>query len=200
MSRLDVIEPDDMSAEQQRVYSEIVSGPRGAIHGRSIGLSGPFNAWIRSPSLADHAQQLGSFLRFRSQLPARLSELAIILVGRHMNAAFEFAAHAPLAITAGLSEQIVDAIRTRQSPQFEAADEAVVHAFASALLQTHQVDDTTYAQALELFGEVGVVELVAIVGYYSLVNLTLNTFRVPLRDGMSDPFADAAPQAADGAG
>ena len=190
MSRLDVIEPDNMSAEQRRVYSDIVSGPRGAIHGRSIGLSGPFNAWIRSPVLADHAQQLGSFLRCHSQLPGRLSELAIIVVGRHMNAAFEFAAHAPLAIKGGLSEQIVDAIRTQQPPRFEAADEAAVYAFAVALVRTHQVDDASYAQALELLGEVGVVELVAIVGYYSLVSLTLNTFRVPLREGMTDPFVD----------
>ena len=190
MSRLDVIEPDNMSAAQRRVYTDIVSGPRGAIHGRSIGLSGPFNAWMRSPELADHAQQLGSFLRFHSQLPARLSELAIIVVGRHMNAAFEFAAHSPLAIKGGVSEQIVAAIRTQQLPHFEAADEAAVYAFTVALMHTHQVDDATYAQALELLGEVGLVELVAIVGYYSLVSLTLNTFRVPLREGMSDPFAE----------
>ena len=190
MSRLDVVEPDKMTTEQHRVYTDIVSGPRAAIHGRSIGLSGPFNAWIRSPELADHAQQLGAFLRFRSQLPARLAELAIIVVGRHMSAAFEFAAHAPLAIKAGLSEQIVEAIRTQQPPHVGAPDEAVVYAFAVALMRAHQVDDATYAQALALLGEAGVVELVAIVGYYSLVSLTLNTFRVPLRAGMTDPFVD----------
>ena len=188
MSRLAVIDPDNMSAEQRRVYTDIVSGPRAAIHGRSIGLSGPFNAWIRSPELADHAQQLGSFLRFRSQLPARLSELAIIVVGRHMDAAFEFAAHAPLALQSGLSEQIVDAIRTAQMPHFTAADEAAVYAFALMLVHTHQVDDDTYTRALDLLGEAAVVELVAIVGYYSLVSLTLNAFRVPLREGMANPF------------
>lgn len=189
MSRLDVIPPDAMTDAQRAVHDEIVNGPRGAVHGRSIGLSGPFNAWIRSPQLADHAQKLGAFLRFGTRLPARLSELAIIIVGRHMNASFEFAAHAPMAVRGGLDPAIVEAIRTGATPSFSANDEAAVHAFATSLVRTHTVDDATYAQALALFGEEGLVELVAIVGYYGLVSLTLNTFRVPLREDMVDPFA-----------
>ncbi len=190
MSRIDVIQPGEMNEAQRRVHDEIVQGPRGSVHGRSIGLSGPFNAWIRSPTLADHAQRLGAFLRFGTRLPARLTELAIIVVGRHMNASFEFAAHAPLAIRGGLDPAIVEAIRTRTEPRFTAADEALVYTLATALVRTHGVDDASYARAVDLFGEEGVVELVAIVGYYGLVSLTLNTFRVPLREDMVDPFAE----------
>lgn len=189
MSRLDVIQPEAMTDAQRRVHDEIVQGPRGTVHGRSIGLSGPFNAWIRSPVLADHAQRLGAFLRFGTALPARLTELAIIVVGRHMNARFEFAAHAPLAIRAGLDPAIVEAIRTRTPPRFAAADEAAVYDLAMALVNRHDVDDATYARAHATVGEAGLVELVAIVGYYGMVSLTLNTFRVPLRDDMVDPFA-----------
>jgi 4-carboxymuconolactone decarboxylase len=190
MSRLDVIHPEAMSDAQRRVHDEIVQGPRGTVHGRGIGLSGPFNAWIRSPTLADHAQRLGAFLRFGTALPARLTELAIIVVGRHMNASFEFAAHAPLAIRAGLDPAIVEAIRTRAAPSFAAADEAAVYELAMALVNRHDVDDVTFARARDIVGEAGLVELVAIVGYYGMVSLTLNTFRVPLREDMVDPFAD----------
>ena len=196
MSRLPMLTPDVMMNNAQRAVADaIMSGPRSQVHGRGTGsgtgsgLLGPFNAWIRSPEIADHAQQLGAFLRFHTQLPTRLSELAIIVVGRHMRAAFEFTAHAPLAIQGGLGADIVDAIRIGATPEFINADERVVHSFAKELLERHRVSDTTYQAALTLFGEQAVVELVALLGYYSLVSLTLNAFEVPLRAGMTDPFA-----------
>ena len=190
MSRLAMLTTDTMTDAQRTVHDAIMSGPRGRVHGRGTGLLGPFNAWIRSPSIAGHAQQLGAFLRFGTQLPTRLSELAIIMVGRHMRAAFEFAAHAPLAIQGGLSEDVVDAIRKGETPSFTKQDERTVHSFAKELLEQHRVSNATYQSALELLGEQAVVELVALVGYYSLVSLTLNAFEVPLREGMQDPFAD----------
>ena len=189
MSRLTMLTTDTMTERQRAVQEAIMSGPRGQVHGRSTGLLGPFNAWMRNPELADRAQGLGALLRFATQLPPRLTELAIIMVGRHMKAAFEFAAHAPLALQAGLAAEVIEAIRTGAPPQFAQQDERVVHALAAELLATHRVSAATYDAALALFGEVALVELVAVVGYYSLVSLTLNAFEVPLREGMADPFS-----------
>lgn len=189
MPRLPTLLPSQMTSAQLAVHDAIINGPRGTVHGRGIGLTGPFNAWIRSPELADHAQRLGAFLRFNSQFPARLSELAIILVGKHWRASFEFAAHAPLALAAGLSADIIEAIRTGAAPSFANDDERIVHTFTTQLLQNNRVTDVAYDAALRAFGEMAVVELVSIIGYYCLVSLTLNAFVVPLREGMVDPFA-----------
>ena len=99
-----------MSPQQLRVHDEILDDPR-----RSI--QGPFHAWLYSPELADRAQQLGKFCRFSSSLPKRLSELAILVVARHWSAQFEWYAHAPMAISAGISVKVVEAIRTKEIPR-----------------------------------------------------------------------------------
>jgi len=185
MSRIAALLPGEMSDEQRRAYEEIQTGPRG-----KIGLVGPFNAWLRSPEMAGVAQKLGSFLRFKSVLELRLVELAIIIAGRHCNAAFEFAAHAPRAIKAGLDAGIVEAIRTRKPPVFEKPDEQAVYNFSMVLLEKHKVDDRIYQDLLEQVGERGIVEVIGLLGYYTMVSMTLNTFQVPLREGMKEPFDD----------
>jgi 4-carboxymuconolactone decarboxylase len=188
--RINTLLPDAMTEEQRKVYDAIRSGPRGRVHGDRIGLTGPFNAWIRAPGFADLAQQLGAHLRFGTSLPARLSELAIIVVGRYMRASFEFAAHAPLAVQAGLSSEAVEAIRTGAQPALEAEDEAAVYAFSRELVEEHDVADATYARLEAALGEQGVVEVIGLLGYYTMVSMTLNVFQVPLREGMEDPFTD----------
>ncbi|MEE9255039.1 MAG: carboxymuconolactone decarboxylase family protein, partial [Pseudomonadales bacterium] len=117
MTRIETLLPEQMTDEQLKVYDAIRSGPRGRVHGDRIGLTGPFNAWIRAPGFADLAQQLGAHLRFETSLSPRLSELAIIVVGRHMRASFEFAAHAVLAVQGGISAEVVEAIRTGAEPR-----------------------------------------------------------------------------------
>lgn len=188
--RIETLTPDAMTDEQTKVYEAIRSGPRGRVHGARIGLTGPFNAWIRAPAFADLAQRLGAHLRFETGLPPRLSELAIILVGRQMRASFEFAAHAPLAIQGGLSAEAVEAIRTGAEPQFDREDEAAVYAFSRELLESHRVSDGCYERLERAVGERGLVEIIGLLGYYGMVSMTLNVFQVPLREGMEDPFAD----------
>lgn len=190
MTRIETLMPEGMTAEQLEVYEAIRSGPRGRLHGERIGLTGPFNAWIRAPGFGNLAQRLGAHLRFETTLPARLAELAIITVGRHMRASFEFAAHAPLAIQGGLSADAVEAIRIGGSPQFEAEDEAAVYAFSRELLDEHRVSDAAYDRLRACVDEQGIVEVIGLLGYYTMVSMTLNVFEVQLREGMEDPFAD----------
>lgn len=183
MSRIPELRPESMSAEQRAVMDEIVSGP----HGRIVG---PYPAWLQSPELARRARGLSEFIRFRSSLPERLKELAILLAGRHWKAEFEFYAHAKLAAKAGLEQPIIAAIAARKRPSFPQAQDAIVYDLCTELFETHRVSDGTYGRAEEAFGLPQVVELVATIGYYSLVCLTLNAFEAPLPPGERSPFPD----------
>jgi len=175
--RLTLPPPDQLSPEQRRIHDEIASGPRGKVQG-------PLAVWLTSPDLADKAQQLGAFCRFGSSLEPRLSELAILVTGRVWTAQFEWAVHKPIALKAGLSEAVVEAVRTRQTPPFEHRDERVVHDFAQTLHRDRKVPDALYAEAVDVLGERGVVDLVGILGYYTLISMTLNAFNVPLESGV----------------
>jgi 4-carboxymuconolactone decarboxylase len=183
MPRIPDLVLEKLSPEQRRAYDAIVAGPRGRV-------VGPLRVWLESPELADHAQALGAFCRFGTSLPSRLSELAIITTGAFWRASFEWHAHAPMAIKAGIEPAAVEAIRTGKTPQFSRADEAAVHAFARELIETRRVSDQTFQRAVDALGLEGVVELVGILGYYSLVSLTLNAFEVPVPPGAVEPFAD----------
>ena len=182
MPRLAPLDLDKLTPEQKKVADAIVSGPRG-------GLRGPFEPWLRSPTLADRAQKLGEYCRFNNSLPNDLSELAICLVGRHFKAQYEFYAHARLARQAGLPAGIVEAIRTRATPPFTRESERIVYDFVTEYLETNRVAQANYKRAVDAFGEQGVVDLVGVCGYYMLVSMTLNVFEVGLPPGEPEPLA-----------
>src|SRR5262249_6960143 len=159
MPRMPDLVVEKLSADQRKVYDAIMAGPRGAVQG-------PLRIWLQSADLADRAQALGAFCRFGTSLPPRLSELAILVTGAHWQAGFEWHAHAPLGIKAGLDAAAVEAIRTGKTPAFGRADEAAVYGFAKELLGTRKVSDATYQRAVAELGLKSVVELVGILGYY----------------------------------
>ena len=173
----------ELDDDQRRVYDAIVAGPRGQVQG-------PLKVWLQSAGLADRAQALGAFCRFGTSLPPRLSELAIIVMGAHWRAGFEWFAHAPIAIKAGIDPAAVEAIRTGRAPQLGKEDEAAVYVFARELLTTRAVSDATYQNALAQLGKKAVVELTGVLGYYGLISMTIKAFEVPLPEGTPDPFAD----------
>lgn len=171
--------PDTMSEAQREVYDQIVSGPRGTI-------VGPLRAALHNPVLADRWQRFGQVLRFETKIPTRLNEIAILVTARHWNSVLEWAIHARDAERAGLAPEICEAIRTGTKPDFsddEAARE--IYEFARQLLQAGDVDALAYNAIVARWDEVGAVELTAVVGYYSMVAMTLNVHRVPLPDGVS---------------
>lgn len=181
MPRLAPLDLDKLTPEQKRVADEIVAGPRG-------GMRGPFESWLRSPGLADPAQKLGAHVRFGTSLPRDLSELAIILTGRHWRANFEFWAHARLAAQVGIAPEVIEAVRTGSPPAFSDDRQRLVYDFVTELLANQRVSDPTYARALEAFGEQGLIDLVGTVGYYSLVSMTLDVFDVTVPEGETAPF------------
>ncbi len=181
MPRLAPIDLDQLSPEQRAVADAIISGPRG-------GLRGPFEAWLRSPQLADRGQKLGEYCRFGTSLPRDLSEFAILLTGKHWRAQFEFWAHARLARDAGLPEDIIEAVRTGAAPEFRDEAQRAVHALVSEYFATNRVSEPTYRLAIAELGERGVVDLVGVVGYYCLVSMTLNVFDVGLPAGQPEPL------------
>ena len=176
-SRFAELDPSQMTDAQRKSYDGIVSGPRGDIRG-------PFNALLRSPDLADRVQRVGEYVRFKSSLPARLNELAILVVARYWSAQYEWYAHRELAMKAGLDAKIADAIAERKRPANMKDDEAAVYDFCTELHEKKSVGDAAYASALELFGEQGVVDLVGVSGYYTLVSMVLNVDRHPLPVGV----------------
>ena len=181
MSRLPDLRDEDMTADQKRVRDEIAAGPRGKV-------VGPLRVWLHSPGLAEHAQKLGAYARYHSTLPPELSELAILVTARHWRAAFEWSAHVGPARAAGSPEAAIEAIRTGAEPAFEDAKSRAVYTVARKLHETRGLSDATYADAEAALGRQGLVDLVGILGYYTLVAMTLNAFAVPTPDG-SRPFA-----------
>ena len=176
--RISFPEPGTMSPDQRRVYDQIVSGPRGV-------LVGPLRAALHNPTLADRWQRFGQVLRFETSIPTYLNELAILVTARRWNSELEWAIHAGDAARAGLNPAITDAIRTCDLPDFAGdAAAAEIYEFARQLQQTGNVADNAYAAIVARWGELGAVELTAVIGYYSMVAMTLNVHRVPLPDGM----------------
>lgn len=182
--------PSQLDAAQRRVYDEIVAGPRGEV-------VGPLGVWLRRPELADRAQRLGEYARYGTSLPPALSELAILVVARTWGSEFEWLVHKPIALAAGVSPDAVEAIRCGDTPLLVDPAQSAVYAFCAALLREHHVDDPVYADAVRSLGEEGVVDLVGILGYYSLISMTINAFRVPPPEG-AEPELAAEREAAGG--
>jgi 4-carboxymuconolactone decarboxylase len=167
---------DEMTPAQKTMIEHLLSGPR-------AGADGPFNVLLRSPEMGDLAQQFGAATRFNSSVPRKLNEMAIIMTARHWTSQYEWQAHHRLALQAGLSPAIADAIAQGKRPVAMQKDEEAVYNFCSELLRTKQVSDQTFKAAREMFGERGVVDLIGVMGWYHTVSMLLNTDRYPLPDG-----------------
>ena len=175
--RLPPLAPEDMSDEQKEAVAAITAGPRGRI-------VGPFNVMLRSPEMMNRVQHLGEYLRFNCVLGERLKEMVILLTARNVSQPYEWNAHYPIALKAGLSKDIADAIGDGRRPSEMAEDEAVVYDFCTELFAgSLSVSDATFDRAVKAFGEQGVVEMTGVAGYYSLIAMMLNVGRTKLPDG-----------------
>ncbi len=168
---------DQMTPAQKTMADHLLAGER-------RGMGGPFNVLLRSPEMGDLAQQLGAQVRFHSSLSRKLNELAILITARHWTAQYQWYAHKRLALEAGLSPAIVDAVAAGKRPASMQPDEEAVYNFCTELLNTKQVSDGAFRAAVNAFGERGVVDLIGVSGYYGLVSMVLNVDRYPLPDGV----------------
>lgn len=173
----------EMDEAQLKVYRELASGPRG-------GVRGPFNALFRSPVLADRAQKLGEYVRYDSSLGARLNEFAILITARHWNAKYEWHAHYSHAMKGGLDPAVAADLAQGRRPAGMRDDEAIVYDFCKELHETKAVSDATYQATLDKFGERGVIDLIGVSGYYTLVSMILNVDRQPVPEDTPLPLPD----------
>jgi 4-carboxymuconolactone decarboxylase len=185
VSRLPYLRRDDLDPDGQRLWDSIVDS-RGAELTRDElinaegGLNGPFNAVMHAQGVGRRLGTLGRVLRFETSIERRLSEVAIITVGARWKAEFEWWAHARMAHDHGVADTVIEAIRRGEEPSFEADDERVVYTVARQLAETGRIHQDAYDAARQLLGDTGLVELVSLCGYYTLISFLLNAFEVPL--------------------
>ena len=170
--RLPMPDAAKMDAQQREAAQALIDGPR-------KGVFGPFVPLLRSPVLLERVAAVGEFLRFDSVLEPRLRELATCVAARHVSNRFEWSMHAPLAVKAGVAPEAIEALRQGATPRPLAPDEQVTVDFVHELLATHGVSDLTYQAAIARWGERGVVELTALVGYFVMVSWLMNVARTP---------------------
>jgi 4-carboxymuconolactone decarboxylase len=181
--RVATIALEHMSPDQRAAHDEVVAGVRGR-------MPAPMRAWIHSPQMAAHAQKLGAFLRYATSLPPTLSELAILVTARYWTSHFEWYAHKRDALKAGLDPAIIGAIAERREPTFADPAQRIVYQYSRTLHEQRAITQGLHDAAVAALGERGVVELVGILGYYSLVSMTLNAFEIGLPDNQQIELQD----------
>ena len=190
--RFPILPPEQLTPEQTRLVQALLAGPRG---GGATGpeamkglIRGPFNVWLRSPDLGDRLQKVGEYIRYNSSLPLRLNEFAILITARHWTSQYEWYAHHPLAVKAGLDPKVAADLAANKRPAGMKEDEAAVYDFCIQLHQTKNVSDAAYKRAVALFGEKGVMDLIGVSGYYTAVSMTLNVGQVAVPGGQPNPL------------
>ena len=174
---------DQLTPDQKTMVNDLLAGQR-------TSLGGPFNVFLRSPEMGNDAQKLGEYVRFRSSVPRRLNEMVIIMTARWWSSPYEWTVHRAAALTAGVAPDVVDALQAGRRPARMTADETVVYDFCTELRERRRVSDATFASAVNLLGERGVVDVIAAMGYYDLVSMALNVDRYPLPVGTTAPFSE----------
>jgi 4-carboxymuconolactone decarboxylase len=174
--RLKLLSPSEMNEEQKNTYEESIASKRGSP-------PPPMMAWLNSPEMAKHATRLGAFLRFDTSFPAKLSEIAILVTARHWTSHYEWYAHKRLALKGGMDPAIIEDIRNRRTPRFDDPKAQMIYDVSKSLHESHGVTKALYDEAVKMLGERGLVEIIGLCGYYTMVSMTLNTFEFDLPDG-----------------
>ena len=182
MNRIPELQKEKLTEAQRRIYDAILTS-RGSV-------DGPFCIWLYSPEFADRAQSLGEYVRLKSVLKPRISELAILITARFWDCQAEWSIHEEFAKKAGVDKEVIEAIRDRRAPDFRNKDERGVYEFCNQVLKDGVVQDDTFEMFLDQFGEEATVELTGLLGYYGMVAMTLNVFQVPMPEGMEPLLTD----------
>lgn len=179
--RMPAIPLEKMTDLQMKYAEDIIRGPRGALYG-------PFVPLIRSPELMDRAQRVGEYLRYKSAIGTKLSELVILITARQWTQQVEWAIHEPIAVKSGIKREIVSAIADGRYPTGISTDEQIVYDFCTELHVNKSVSDATYERALKRFGEQGVIDILGINGYYTFLAMIMNGTRTAVPDGKPAPL------------
>jgi 4-carboxymuconolactone decarboxylase len=194
MTRLPLLQPDELDADQSAVYESIIGGRRAAgpqhflLRDEDGSLTGPFNALLHAPRVGAHVSRLGEAIRFETTLTDRERELAILAVAAARRASYEWYAHERVGRACGLTDEEIDSVRRGEGHVFRERREVTAHAVAATLAAGRALDDTTYQRAAAALTDRELVELVALVGYYVMLATLLDAFGVSVPEG-DDPFA-----------
>jgi len=172
--RLAVVQEDKMNEAQRELMEALRSGPRG----KTIVPRGPFAAWLHAPEFGQLAQALGAHCRYKTALPPRLSEFAILCTARAWRAQYEWYAHEPMAEKGGVTRKTINDLRAGRTPKSAPKDERAIYDFVQELYKAKRVSDRTYKRVHAFLGDAAMVELVGILGYYVMISMTLNIFRM----------------------
>ena len=192
--RFPILKPDQLTPEQEKVVKSLIASPRGGgAEATPENMSkmiarGPFNVYLRSPEVGMLITRLAEQVRYHSSLPPRINEFAILITARHWNSAYEWYAHAPLALKGGLDPKVAEQLAQNKKPRGMKAEEAAVYDFCTQLHRKHKVTDAAFKRVKDLFGEQGVMDLIAVTGLYDLVSMTLNVAEIPVPAGEKNPF------------
>ena len=178
MARISPLKPEELSEHQRKLATEI-----GATRGRRLAVLGPWGLLLRNPELCERAAAFGTMLRDGTSVPKRISELGIVITARFWNAQFEWNAHAPAALRAGISADVIDAIPDHRRPAFERRDEEAAYDYLTELYEQKRVRETTYQSLVAAIGTQAAVELTAIAGFYAAVAMLIVAFEVDLPPG-----------------
>jgi 4-carboxymuconolactone decarboxylase len=170
--RLPTIPPAQYSPDQKQAAAEFEAA-------RKVPVFGPFEPLMYSPAVMSQARAMGDYLRYKSAIGNTLSELAILLTAREWTQDFEWSVHYPIALKAGIRQDIADAIAEGRRPATLSADEEIVYDYAMELLRNKQVSNSTFERAKTRFGAKGVVDMTGIVGYYTFLAMQLNAAQYP---------------------
>jgi 4-carboxymuconolactone decarboxylase len=184
MDRLPLRSRAELTDAGQELWDELVGSRGQQLVEGDEGLRGPFNAWVQAPALGARLAGLGVALRYDTSLDRNLTELAILTVGSHFRAEFEWYAHSPMARRHGVGEEVIAALAAGETPPFTDDRERAVHQVASSLARTGRLSEAVYSEARSQLDDVRLVELVTLCGYYTLVSFTLNAFEVSLPPGV----------------
>ena len=186
---------DQMTEAQSRAADQILAsakradGPGGRYMAKTGEFPGPYGFLLRSPELAIRWRHLSEYIRFETSLPLRLNELAILIQARFWTAQFEWWAHYPLALRAGLAQAVADDLKMGKRPAGMQSDEEAVYAFCVELMQEHRVADATFAKLQSHLTEQQIADLVAVTGFYATVSMILNTIEAPVPAGEALPLS-----------
>ena len=186
--RLSLIEEERMTPEQHTLLASLRSGPRG----QTLRPRGPFAAWMHAPEFGQLAQALGAHARYKTALSPRLSEFAILCTASIWKAQYEWFAHAPMALKAGVGQASINALREGRVPEQAKDDERAIYDFVAQLYTTRRVSEPVYRRVREILGDAAMVEFVGILGYYALISMTLNVFHMLPPE--AEPLAFAEPE------
>lgn len=187
MPRLPAIPEERFTPAQRALVDAIRSGPRGHFK-----MSGPFYCYLHAPAFGALAQDLGAHCRFGTNVPPRLSEFAILVTAQHWKAQYEWAAHVGIAEQKGVKPETIRDLRAGRVPKKAPKDEQAIYAFIKEVYRDKRVSNRAYKSVNAILGDAGTVELVGLLGYYAMVAMALNVFRMPVPEGTPPPFIEPA--------